>query len=60
MGCADQRGLNGNLIYRGSMTIINSPTVASTLSGQLRAAQIAAHMRDEVFARWYANHYGKN
>lgn len=27
-------------------------------SGQLSASQIAEHMRDQVFARWYAKHYG--
>lgn len=26
-------------------------------SGQLSAAQITEHMRDEVFARWYARNY---
>lgn len=27
-------------------------------SGQLTDAEIAEHMRDEVFARWYTKHYG--
>lgn len=27
-------------------------------SGQCSAAQIAEHMHDQVFARWYAQHYG--
>jgi len=26
-------------------------------SGQCSAAQVAAHMADEVFAAWYAKHY---
>lgn len=26
-------------------------------SGQASAEQIAEHMRDEVFAAWYAKHY---
>lgn len=27
------------------------------LSGQVDADQVAAHFRDEIFARWYRNHY---
>lgn len=27
-------------------------------SGQCSAAQIAEHMRDQVFARWYLKNYG--
>jgi cytochrome c-type biogenesis protein CcmH/NrfF len=29
----------------------------SIRSGQVSAAQVAEHMRDEVFARWYAGRY---
>lgn len=30
----------------------------SIRSGQVSAVQVAEHMRDEVFARWYLKNYG--